>query len=240
MTLLDKKIFGAGNVLLTKELFLVFLEYVITPVTGLHHGIKMFSSKKYTDLVTVSDEAFAFLLLENCAQQFLYHLRRETPFKGKLTEEEKKEIPRCKYSTQKSTITKRRKIKQNDTSQETESNNRGKKRIHEYEEIEEHTTKKKWNEKSIVHFLTLCKALKGWRTTCKENLNEWSTDYYKTKASGFFEESIDVKDKCELKEEQKNEIKIFCSTMDMDTLDDMEFLGNMPNLKEIEKEEMET
>jgi hypothetical protein len=240
LTHVEKKAFGAGNMLLKKELFLVFLEYVIIPATGLHHGIKMFSTKKYTDLVTVSDEAFAFLLLENCSEQFLFHLKRETPFKRELSAEEKKNMPRFKYSTQKSTIKKRIKIKKNETSQDTGRDDRGKKRNHEYEEIEEKITKKKWNENSVTRFLTLCKATKGWRTTCKEDLNEWSTDYYKTKASGFFEESIDVKDKCELKEEQKNEIKIFCSTMDMDTLDDMEFLGNMPNLKEIEKEEMET
>jgi hypothetical protein len=135
-------------------------------------------------------------------------------------------------------MTKRRKIKQNETSEDT-GRNRGKKRIHEYEEIEENITKKKWNEKSVARFLTLCKALKGWRTTWKENLNEWSTDYYKTKASGYFEENVDSSDKCELKEEQKNEMKKFCGTMDMEALEGMGFLGEIPDLKDMQPVEME-
>ena len=220
-----------------KDVFLVFLECVLLPIIGVREGTKMFAVKKYSELVTRSDEAFAILLLENLADRFI-HCYDSGKFEAFTNadrneddnEEVLKDMPRYRYSTQRSFVKKRVRTEIID-----EDDRPNKKQKYKFVEKELWVTKRLWNDREKERFALIVGMLNKYFRHIHKNLDRWCEEYYSKKGSNFYEEIVEENDMCNLDdEEDKLKLNAFLKSGDEDALGGIGMFNNLPDFSNIQ------
>ena len=142
-----------AKILTTKELFQLYVEIAVLPVIGPRIVPRLWPVAVYCNEVSESDEAYAFLLMENSKDYFLDVLLDP--------KKEKKHRPLFKYSLQKISNQGAKKHK----------NNRG-------IATPKNSFKREWSVEGINKWLFITKCINDWRKNKQfcSRLNEWMNE----------------------------------------------------------------
>jgi hypothetical protein len=174
----SKEVKGFGEIYKNKELFILFVKEAVVPMIGSKpFKNNLIQGNKYFDFVTLEDEAFAFLALENAADHLLAKADKQIALRQDQQEDESDDdddddgsLPRFTYSTE----IIRRKVRNPMT--------------HKREVVER--IKKGWNDFAFERFIEISEHLNCIRKQVgveeiiekrfKDNLNELTTNMVPT------------------------------------------------------------